>query len=76
MMQQLSFSPVRSGNSGISSESSGAELTKQATGISYGESCKGLQQGTGCRGESTGISGKRHSKFRSNRDRKRQDCHF
>ena len=24
----------------------------------------------------TGISGKRHSKFRSNRGGKRQDCHF
>ena len=50
MMQQLSFSPVekhidspvRSGNSGISSVPSGAELTEQATGISYGEPCKSL----------------------------------
>ena len=35
-------SPVRSGNSGISSVPSGAELTEQATGISYGEPCKSL----------------------------------
>lgn len=85
MMQQLSFSPVeniltvspvRSGNSGISSVPPGAELTEQATGISYGESRKSLQQETGYRCESAGISGKRHGKFRSNRGGKRQDCHF
>ena len=69
-------SPVRSGNSGISSVPSGAELTEQATGISYGESRKSLQQETGYRCESAGISGKRHGKFRSNRGGKRQDCHF
>ncbi len=71
MMQQLRFqsggkhidSPVRSGNSGISSVPPGAELTEQATGISYGESRKSLQQETGYRCESAGISGKRHGKF-------------
>ena len=84
MMQQLSFSPVENILTVLFAAAILGyllyllvrSLRNRQRGYHTVNRAKVYQQGTGYCGEPTGISGKRHSKFRSNRGGKRQDCHF
>ena len=79
MMQQLSFSPVEN----ILTVLFAAAILGYLLYLLV-RSLRNRQRGyhtvnrakVYSKAQATGISGKRHSKFRSNRGGKRQDCHF